>query len=638
MYKVVFFGAFLYLVLCVSCAQIGSPTGGSIDSIPPIHKKSIPENMSTNFSDDRIELEFNEYVQLKSLQNELIVSPPLNETPDIYVQYKKVVIKIQDTALKDSTTYNFNFGNAIADLNEGNSIENFQYIFSTGSQIDSLRISGRVLNAFDLSKPEDVYVGVYSDFDDSIPALQKPDYISKVDTGGYFTLYSLKEGTYKILALIDGNRNLLFDQPTEEVAFLDSFLMPTVKLSEQIDTIKIKEIDTLENDSIIESVSDSIDRKIVSDFSPDNIELFLFKADVAPQYLKSKERPIKEKCTFVFNRKLERQWQIVPLDIDFDNEDFFFEYPQSKDSVICWIADSTIYNSDSVRFMVTYMQKDSTQQYVEIKDTIRFKFKFPKKDKEKQKPENEEDTIKTQKVVEVMKVTANVKGSLELFQDLTLTVERPLIKFDSSKIKLFILEDTILKTEVDTFVLKTIQRDTNMVDTVRKDTTITLETPKTLEHLQPFLIKPDSLNPRKFIIDFDRKEKTTYKLFVDTATFEDIFYLSQDTVEFTFTTKAPKDYGNLFLTIQAPEYPIMVQLLVNDKISQEYYAEDASPLTIKNLVPGNYKLKAYSDANKNKKWDTGDYWKHKQPEKVFFFAPKIVIKAGFDMETQWEIP
>ena len=148
----------------MGCAQVVTPTGGSKDSEPPVIKLSKPENFSTNFKNKNVSITFDEYIQLKDLNKSLIISPPMEEKPMIRVKGKTLNINF-DSFLKDSTTYNLYFGNALQDFNEGNPYLNFQYVFSTGSYIDSLSIKGKILNAFDLVSVEDVFVkdkGYYS--------------------------------------------------------------------------------------------------------------------------------------------------------------------------------------------------------------------------------------------------------------------------------------------------------------------------------------------------------------------------------------------------------------------------------------------------------------------------------------------
>jgi len=216
---------YFFFVACVlivySCANIVPPSGGPKDVIPPRVIKCVPENRSVRYDAKQIRIDFDEYIQLKNLNSELLVSPPMELMPDVSVRGKSLVIKIADT-LKAHTTYNFYFGNSVVDITEGNSLSNFQYVFSTGDFVDSLSIKGFVNEAFDLKPAEGVFVMLYDSIADTVPYFQRPLYLTRTDKTGYFELNNLRDTLYKIFVLKDANSNLLFDLPYEKIAFADS--------------------------------------------------------------------------------------------------------------------------------------------------------------------------------------------------------------------------------------------------------------------------------------------------------------------------------------------------------------------------------------------------------------------------------
>ncbi len=183
-----------------------------------------PENGSILFNSKRIEVEFNEYLTLKNVSQELLVSPPLSNDPDIYTKKKSLIIDLEG-ALRDNTTYTFNFGNAITDLTEGNAAETYKYVFSTGDYIDSLTIQGVIRNAFTGQPSAGFTVLLFGGLDtvsiplDSLPARRRPDYAARTNENGEFLLDYLRDDEYRLFALADGNRNYLYDLPTEEIAF-----------------------------------------------------------------------------------------------------------------------------------------------------------------------------------------------------------------------------------------------------------------------------------------------------------------------------------------------------------------------------------------------------------------------------------
>lgn len=228
-----FFLAALLLVVFFTqqCANAVAPTGGPKDSAPPKVVEAVPENNSTGFTGRKIEITFDEYVTLENANQNVLISPPLAEKPDIKLKNKTVVIKFKKP-LADNTTYTIHFGSAVKDLHEGNLFKDYVYSFSTGDYIDTLCIKGTVLNADDKKPVEDVYVSLYAERDglDSLPTTIIPDYITKTDKEGKFNLTGLADKRYLVFALKDANNNLYFDQPNEAVAFLDTIVQPSDSL------------------------------------------------------------------------------------------------------------------------------------------------------------------------------------------------------------------------------------------------------------------------------------------------------------------------------------------------------------------------------------------------------------------------
>lgn len=225
-----------YLFYCLSvlltaflaqrCANAVAPTGGPKDNTPPRVVEAVPENNSINFIGKKIEITFDEYVTLENANQNVLISPPLSQKPDIKLKNKTVVVKFkEDLAL--NTTYTINFGSAIKDLHEGNLFKDYVYSFSTGDRIDTLSITGKVVDATEKKPVENVYVSLYaSDRDnlDSLPMSTIPNYITKTDKQGNFSLNGIADKRYLLFALKDVNSNLYFDLPNEEIAFFDTLV------------------------------------------------------------------------------------------------------------------------------------------------------------------------------------------------------------------------------------------------------------------------------------------------------------------------------------------------------------------------------------------------------------------------------
>lgn len=216
----------IIVFICTRCAQITPLTGGKKDTIPPKVLKSVPENASVNFTAKEIEIQFDEYITLKDLANQLVVTPQLQETPEIEASGKKLKIKFT-TPLKPNTTYRLFFGNAVTDIRENNPLQNFEYVFSTGSSIDSLKLNGQVINAFDKLPVDKLLVGLYNaEASDSVVYKEKPLYISKTDGSGNFKFNYLPNASFKIAAIKDQNKNFLYDGSEEQIAFSEKLVNP----------------------------------------------------------------------------------------------------------------------------------------------------------------------------------------------------------------------------------------------------------------------------------------------------------------------------------------------------------------------------------------------------------------------------
>jgi len=218
---------FIYFVLIfitISCANISAPTGGERDIQPPEidTTKAYTPNFKTNFQEPAIILPFNEWIVLKDVSNQVVISPPLEKPIDIKLKKRTVIIDFSKEQLRENTTYTINFGEAIQDLNEGNFQKNFRYIFSTGPVIDSLEVRGNVVDALTEEPIADVLVVLYDDLTDSVIHKERPYYFAKTDETGRFTIPFVKQDTFKIFALKDENANYKYDLPNEKIAFLDN--------------------------------------------------------------------------------------------------------------------------------------------------------------------------------------------------------------------------------------------------------------------------------------------------------------------------------------------------------------------------------------------------------------------------------
>lgn len=224
-----FFIATIVFLTLIGCANQGTLTGGKKDTTPPIldNSESSP-NYQTNFKKQTIELTFNEWLQLNDVFKQVIVSPPLREKFDVSLKKKTVRFEFDDDeVLRENATYTINFGTAVQDLTERNPVEDLRFVFSTGNFIDSLEVTGQVVDALDKKPTKDVLVMLYDNLSDTVVRKEKPFYFAKTDEGGNFSIKNVRADTFKVFALIDGNANYLFDNEKEKIGFVKEPIIVT---------------------------------------------------------------------------------------------------------------------------------------------------------------------------------------------------------------------------------------------------------------------------------------------------------------------------------------------------------------------------------------------------------------------------
>lgn len=607
---------FLIIIIIASCARPMAPTGGPKDEDPPIPLKSRPVNYSTNFSDDKIIIQFNEFVVLKNLNQELLVSPPLEDQPEIKLRGKNVIINIE-SPLMDSTTYGINFYEAITDLNEGNLLKNFLFEFSTGNVFDSLYVGGNVKNAFDFKTEKGLFIMLYEAFNDSTPRKLKPAYISKTDEEGNFFITNMKNKPYYIFALKDLNNNHLFDLPNEQIAFSEKTYQPNFKQVEMVDTIRY--IDSISPNFKDTIYADSLHRHIEMVTTIGDIQLFLFQENVQQQYFKEAYRPEREQVIFSFNTELTDSFKIKPM-VDFSLPENLYkqEFVEKNDSIVYWIKDSSIFNRDSLVFELNYTMKDSSNVFFTKTDTVLLYFESDthtdKKGKKNQKEKKErrfnlgnltkkkETEVVDTVIPSLLTFSSNAKSSFDLDKQVLLTARFPISNIADSLIHFIKIVDDTVETPV------------------------------------PFNISIDTNSTREIKIDFDKDEEEKFKLLIPQGTFSDIYGNINDTLKFEFTTQSLNYYGTISLKIMGVKMNSMIQMLnKNEELIVEQNISSDTILNFIHIHPQDLIFKLYYDSNKNKKWDTGNYRDLLQPEEVFYFPEEIKIKSNFDYEYDWDL-
>jgi len=572
----------LLLTVIYSCANIGSPNGGPYDETPPKFVSSTPVPNQINYTGKKIEILFDELIQIEKPSENVIITPPQMELPVIRSAGKKAVIELKDT-LKPNTTYTIDFTNSISDNNEKNVFENFSFAFSTGDIIDTLEVSGVLLNAENLEPMPGITIGLHNNLEDS--AFVKLPFVrtSRTNDKGQFTIRNITPGTYHIFALNDVNRDYKFDQPGEDIAFLDSVIVPSFELTTRQDTTW--------KDSL---TIDTIRTVGYTRFFPDNIELRLFKEKFERQYMVKPERPDEKYFTLRFNTKLDTV--PVPVPINFTPEDstwYFVQQTEGGAAVNYWLADSTVWKQDTLQVQVSYPKSDSLNILRPQTDTVQLVLRRRPAEKKKKKKKDEPDPI----VFLGMQVDA--PGSMDLFDTISVTFNEPVLDINK---EMFFLDQ-----KIDTVW--------NTVD---------------------FDFFPDSTNSLNYFIRRPWKYGEEYRIEVDSAAIHSLYGKWNDFFTGEFKIKK-EEYGHLYLNINGVDTTAFVELLSSgDAPVRKAKVKDGGVLFM-DLKPDKYYARIVIDTNGNGVWDTGNYIEKRQPEEVYYSPKMYEIMQNWQVEETWNV-
>lgn len=371
--------AFVYLVF-YSCANMGNPTGGPKDTIPPMVVKADPEFNALNVEGDEIRLTFDEYIISDEVFQKLIISPPVKQRPSVRMKSKTLILQFNDT-LKANTTYSLDFKDAIVDNNEKNPLENFRMAFSTGNTIDSLRISGKVINAQTLEPVENMLVMAYRSNHDSVFVTGQPDFIAKTDKEGKFSITNLPGHSYKVCVLKDLNSDMKYNAGLEEMAFCDSLIIPDARYISAPDTV-VKNGDTL----VIAGKTQ---------FFPGLVYFRTSAEYVFNQYLDSYNRDSRNHCSFIFSQPVSDDFDIQLIDQQ-DKQWSYMEKNATKDTINLWITDTLVGRADTLMLNVHYLVPDSLQDPVIKNDTLTLLYKEREVTTKKKNKRKKESKVKKQ--------------------------------------------------------------------------------------------------------------------------------------------------------------------------------------------------------------------------------------------------
>ena len=572
-----------------SCANIGNPSGGPIDKTPPIFMRSNPTPNAVNVKDRKIEIFFDEIVTLKDPSTKIIVSPAQTEMPRMSALGRKVTVELVDSLLPN-TTYTIDFSNSIQDNNEGNAIDNFAFAFSTGSVIDSMRVSGYVLDSRTLEPMQSVVVGLQSNLADSAFHKEKLQRVALTNDRGQFTIRNVSPGSYHIFALKDLDRDYKFGNPTEDIAFLDSIIVPSIGSREAADTVynDLNEIDT-------------IMRATRPAYFPNDILLSMFNEDRKSQYLANNLRVDSTRISLTFAAASDTlpSLSIVGRN-DVPDQWYTLERSQTNDTLTYWIRPPHLVSADTLMVATTYLRTDTASNLSWGTDTLKFTFQ---RQKAKKKKKNEETDSLEQ--IRFMELHPLANGIQEVYAPLLLQTGTPIERYSREAFHL----------------QRKLQNDTTFYPA----------------EIKSIALRDSTLSRRDLMLKVDWEPGAAYTLAVDSLAMTDIYGLQTKPLKVDFNVRKMEEYGNIVFNIPAVRDSAIVELLDGtDKVVLHTPVKNHRAELL-NLQPGKYYARLFIDRNGNGKYDTGNYDMHLQPEETVYYPGAINLKKNWDVEQTWDI-
>jgi len=584
---------------------MGQPDGGWYDEDPPRIVGAQPADRATYVSAQKMTIYFDEFIKLSDPSTSVIVSPPQLEMPEIQAKGKKIVIELKDT-LKPNTTYTVDFSDAITDNNEDNPLGNFTYTFSTAEQIDTFEVGGYVIDAATLDPVRAINVGLYDDLADSAFRTKPMLRVARTDEHGHFVIKGVAPGTYRCYALQDADGNYRFTQKSEMIAFSHQTFTPSAGPDIRQDTIWR---DSLHIDNIVQTP--------YTHFYPDDIVLTAFQEVQTDRHLLKMERKEPDRISFFFSYGSEQLPVIRGLNFPADSA-FLLEASAQRDTLTYWLRDTTLVNRDTLEMAVDYLMTDTLGALVLQTDTIEALAKTPyakrlkalqkeiddwqKQQDKRRKREEPYDSIFPAKP---LMVKYDAPQAMDPHRVIHVEVPEPLAHLDTTAIHLY--------SKVDT-----------------------------LWYRAPFFFHRRDSMLRHFDMEVDWHPATEYSLEVDSAAFVSIYGLASKPFKQGIKVKALDEYSTIFLELSGLSIPdsadVVVELLdKGDHVVQRTTRDADGMAQFFYVNPATYYARAFVDANRNGRWDTGDYDADRQPEEVYYYHRPIEAKAKWDITQQWNV-
>ena len=598
----------LALLLTAACASIGNPDGGRFDETPPRVVGSSPADGAVNVSKRKVQILFDEYIKLEKASEKVVISPPQIEPANVRADGKRVKVDFYDS-LRANTTYTIDFSDAIEDNNEGNPMGQYTFSFSTGDVIDTMQVSGRVLNAADLEPIKGIMVGLYpadSIWNDTLFRTRPFLRVSRTNGEGRFTIKGVKDGAYRVRALEDKDGDFVFSQKNERVAF-DTMVYVTGSFPDV-------RMDTVWRDSLW---YDSIRVVPYTHYTPDDVLLLAFLEDGQERHLLKTVYPEPTNFTFYFTAPSDSTPRIKGL--NFDERCLVADASLKNDTVTFWVTDTAlIHRQDTLSMILSYMETDTLGQLVVTNDTLDLSPKTTyakiaaerskqieawEKDRERRQKKAKKPLPYEENPYERTWLEAGFKpsGSLAPNQNVRYLAKEPILEVDTTKIHFYV------------------KKDTDWLPA-------------------PFLFMPEERSAKSYMLYAEWEPGQKYRFVMDTAAVVSVLEHESKSVRQEFHVRAVEEYGSIFIHVISPDTGVVVQLLSkNDKVEAQQRTDKDGNADFFFMKPGEYYMRCYVDANGNGQWDTGDYASGLQPERVYYFGKPLPLKAQWDLRQDWDI-
>ena len=598
----------LALLLTAACASIGNPDGGRFDETPPRVVGSSPADGAVNVSKRKVQILFDEYIKLEKASEKVVISPPQIEPANVRADGKRVKVDFYDS-LRANTTYTIDFSDAIEDNNEGNPMGQYTFSFSTGDVIDTMQVSGRVLNAADLEPIKGIMVGLYpadSTWNDTLFRTRPFLRVSRTNGEGRFTIKGVKDGAYRVRALDDKDGDFVFSQKNERVAF-DTAVYVTGSFPDV-------RMDTVWRDSLW---YDSIRVVPYTHYTPDDVLLLAFLEDGQERHLLKTAYPEPTNFTFYFTAPSDSTPRIKGL--NFDERCLVADASLKNDTVTFWVTDTAlIHRQDTLSMILSYMETDTLGQLVVTNDTLDLSPKTTyakiaaerskqieawEKDRERRQKKAKKPLPYEENPYERTWLEAGFKpsGSLAPNQNVRYLAKEPILEVDTTKIHFYV------------------KKDTDWLPA-------------------PFLFMPEERSAKSYMLYAEWEPGQKYRFVMDTAAVVSVLEHESKSVRQEFHVRAVEEYGSIFIHVISPDTGVVVQLLSkNDKVEAQQRTDKDGNADFFFMKPGEYYMRCYVDANGNGQWDTGDYASGLQPERVYYFGKPLPLKAQWDLRQDWDI-